>query len=53
MSVQLYHPWVMGEFWPMITPCFQLRATDDAGDEHDGIPSGWRGLRAITMGCGR
>jgi hypothetical protein len=24
----------------MITPCFQIRATDDAGNEHDGMP-GW------------
>jgi hypothetical protein len=38
VSVQLYgHPWVRGEYWPMITPCFQVRATDDAGDEHEGI----------------
>jgi hypothetical protein len=27
----------------MITPCFQVRATDDAGDEHEGIPGGWQG----------
>ncbi len=27
VSVQLYgHPWVSGEYWPMITPCFQVRA---------------------------
>jgi hypothetical protein len=45
VSIQLYgHPWVMGEYWPMITPCFQVRAVDDAGQEHDGIPGGWRGL---------
>jgi hypothetical protein len=45
VSIQLYgHPWVMGEYWPMITPCFQVRAVDDAGHEHDGIPGGWRGL---------
>lgn len=44
VSVQLYgHPWVMGEYWPMITPCFQVRAIDDAGHEHEGIPGGWRG----------
>jgi len=44
-GVQLYgHPWVMGEYWPMITPCFQVRATDDAGNEHAGMPSGWHGL---------
>jgi hypothetical protein len=39
VSIQLYgHPWVMGEYWPMITLCFQVRATDDAGDEHEGMP---------------
>jgi hypothetical protein len=40
-SIQLYgHPWAHGEYCPMITPCFQIRATDDAGNEHDGMP-GW------------
>jgi hypothetical protein len=44
VSVQLYgHPWVMGEYWPMITPCFQVRAIDDAGHEHEGIPGSWQG----------
>jgi len=39
VSVHLYgHPWVTGEYWPMITPCFQVRAVDDTGREHDGIP---------------
>jgi len=38
VSVQLYgHPWVSGEYWPMITPCFQVRAVDDTGAEHEGI----------------
>jgi hypothetical protein len=38
VSVQLYgHPWVTGEYWPMITPCFQVRAVDDTGSEHEGI----------------
>ena len=38
VSVQLYgHPWVTGEYWPMITPCFQVRAVDDTGGEHQGI----------------
>jgi hypothetical protein len=46
VSIQLYgHPWVMGEYWPMITPCFQVRATDDAGDEHEGMPGDRRGSR--------
>ncbi|HLQ55277.1 MAG TPA: hypothetical protein VK162_13535 [Streptosporangiaceae bacterium] len=44
VSIQLYgHPWVMGEYWPMITPCFQVRAIDDTGADHDGIPGSWRG----------
>jgi len=38
------HPWMMGEYWPMITPCFRLRAVDDAGDEHEGMPGGWQGF---------
>ena len=43
VSIQLYgHPWVHGEYWPMITPCFQVRATDDAGNEHQGIAGGWQ-----------
>jgi len=38
VSVQLYgHPWVTGEYWPMITPCFQVRAVDDIGGEHEGM----------------
>ena len=44
VSIQLYgHPWVHGEYLPMITPCFQVRATDDAGDEHEGMPGDWQG----------
>jgi hypothetical protein len=40
VGIQLYgHPWVHGAYWPMITPCFQVRATDDAGDEHEGLAS--------------
>lgn len=36
VSVQLRgRSWVYGEYWPMITPCFQVRAVDDAGGEHD------------------
>jgi hypothetical protein len=43
VSVQLYgHPWVDGEDWPMITPCFQVSAIDDAGDEHEGIAGNGR-----------
>jgi hypothetical protein len=40
VGIQLYgHPWVHGAYWPMITPCFQVRATDDVGDEHEGMAS--------------
>ena len=40
VSVQLYgHPWVIGESWPMITPCFRLTAVDDTGVEHEGGPA--------------
>jgi hypothetical protein len=39
VTIQLYgHPWVGGEYWPMIAPSFQVRATDDAGAEHRGMP---------------
>jgi hypothetical protein len=39
VSIQLYgHPWVSGEYWPMIVPSFQVRATDETGAEHRGIP---------------
>src|SRR5262249_8034466 len=44
VSIQLYgHPWVHGEYPPMIAPCFQVRAVDDAGDEHEGRPGDWQG----------
>ena len=39
VSIQLYgHPWVSGEYWPMIVPSFQVRATDEAGAGHRGMP---------------
>jgi hypothetical protein len=45
VSIQLYgHPWVMGEYVPMITPCFQVRAVDGAGNEHEGMPGDWQGF---------
>jgi hypothetical protein len=45
VSIQLYgHPWVIGEYPPMITPCFQVRAVDDAGNEHEGMPGDWQGF---------
>jgi hypothetical protein len=38
VSIELYgHPWLSGEYWPMIVPSFQVRATDDAGAEHRGM----------------
>jgi hypothetical protein len=52
VTFQLYgHPWVMGEYWPLITPCFEMRATDDAGEEHKGIPGSWQGS-ATNEGSG-
>ena len=37
VSIELYgHPWVSGEYWPMIAPSFQVRAVDDTGAEHRG-----------------
>jgi hypothetical protein len=45
VRIQLYgHPWVYGEYVPMITPCFQVRAVDDAGNEHEGRPGDWQGF---------
>jgi hypothetical protein len=45
VGVQLYgHPWVFGEYWPMIAPCFQVSAVDDAGNEHTGMSGEWRGF---------
>jgi hypothetical protein len=47
VGVQLYgYPWVWGEYWPMIAPCFRVRATDDAGNEHTGMPGDWSGSPA-------
>jgi len=44
VSVELYgHPWMTGEYWPMIAPCFQVRAVDDTGGEHEGVPGGGGG----------
>jgi len=45
VSIRLYgHPWVWGEYPPMIAPCFQVRAVDDARNEHDGRPGDWSGF---------
>jgi hypothetical protein len=44
VTIQLYgHPWVSGEYWPMIAPSFGVRATDDTGAEHRGMPGGGGG----------
>jgi hypothetical protein len=41
VSIQLSgHPWVSGEYWPMIAPCFQVRAIDDTGRQHRGMSGG-------------
>jgi hypothetical protein len=38
VSIQLYgHPWVFNEYWPMIAPCFGVRAVDDTGAEYEGV----------------
>ena len=45
VSIRLYgHPWVTGEYWPMITPCFGVRAVDDTGAEHEAIPGSGGGF---------
>jgi hypothetical protein len=44
VTVRLYgYPWVRGEYWPMITPCFKVRAVDEKGVVHEGVPGDWRG----------
>jgi hypothetical protein len=51
VSIQLYgHPWVSGEYWPMITPCFAVRAVDDAGDEHRGMGASGGGSPEASFG---
>ena len=46
------HPWVQGEYWPVAMPCFDVRAFDDAGQEHQGLPAdSWRGS-ATNEGSG-
>lgn len=37
------HPWVMGEYWPMIAPCFMVRATDGDGNGYSGMSGNWAG----------
>jgi hypothetical protein len=38
VSVQIYgHPWITGDYFPMITPCFRVTAVDDTGMQHRGV----------------
>ena len=38
VSAQLYgHPWLTGDYFPMITPCFRVTSVDDTGMEHKGV----------------
>src|SRR4029077_21032981 len=47
VTIQRYgHPWISGEYWPMIAPCFAVRATDDTGAEHEGMPGSGGGRPA-------
>jgi len=47
VSIQLYgYPWVIGESWPMITPCFRVTATDDTGAQYEGSLS--RGSASVA-----
>jgi hypothetical protein len=39
-------PWVQGQRWPAVIPCFNVRAIDDLGQEHEGRPGSWRGYGA-------
>jgi hypothetical protein len=51
VSIQLYgHPWVSGEYWPMIAPCFEVRAVDDAGGEHRGMRGSGGGSPEASFG---
>jgi hypothetical protein len=53
VQIKLYgHPWVTGEYWPMIAPCFQVRAVDDAGAEHEGIRGSGGGSPAASYEFG-
>ena len=54
VSIQMIgRPWIDGEYWPMITPCFRVRATDNSGGEHQGMPGDRsRSLSAPATGNG-
>lgn len=53
VSVQLYgHPWIIGESWPMITPCFRVTALDDTGVEHEGQPGNSSASISTSEGSG-
>jgi len=36
-------PWVQGQHWPTAIPSFNVQATDDLGQEHQGHGGSWRG----------
>jgi hypothetical protein len=51
VSIQVYgHPWVSGEYWPMIAPCFDVRAVDDTGGEHRGVRGSGGGSPEASFG---
>ena len=51
VSIELYgHPWVSGEYWPMIAPCFDVQAVDDTGVEHRGMRSSGGGSPEASFG---
>jgi hypothetical protein len=50
VGLQLYgHPWMWGEYWPMIAPCSRVWATDDAGNKYTGMPGDWREVTAAGL----
>jgi hypothetical protein len=58
VSIQLYgHPWVFGEYWPMITPCFQVKPSMTPGRSTTAFPAAgaaWPTARAAAVsGSGR
>jgi hypothetical protein len=53
VSIQLYgYPWIIGDSWPRITPCFLVTATDDTGAEYEGNLSRCSASAATLEGSG-
>jgi hypothetical protein len=53
VSIQLYgYPWIVGDSWPMITPCFRVTAADDIGAEYEGSLSRSSASAATLEGNG-